>query len=469
MQKIILTNLLNNESYSRRVLPFLKEEYFDDAVEKKLFEKIKDFVEKYNNLPTQQTLLVDIESDTKLSENVFKGLCDYCDELDYNAKNDEEWLIEKTEKFCKDQSLHRAILRSIEIIDGKDKEHTRDALPKILSDALAVSFDTNIGHDFIENSEERYEFYHTKEDRIPFDLEYFNTITKGGLPRKTLNVLLAGTGVGKTLAMTHMAAANLSMGKNVLYITLEMAEERIAERIDANLLNVPINELETIEHQLYTDKITRLKKKTVGKLIIKEYPTASVGSGHFRHLMNELRLKKNFETDIIYIDYLNICASSRIRNGSNVNSYSYIKAIAEEIRGLAVEMNVPIVSATQLNRSGYTNSDPGLEDTSESFALPATVDFMCALITSEALESLSQIMVKQLKNRYNDPTVNKRFVVGVDRSRMRLYDVEQTAQDVMDDTPVMDNSAFGSRYNEEESMQWTTKKAGRKDFSNLFS
>ncbi len=363
-------------------------------------------------------------------------------------------------------------MESISIIDDNRGTRTKfkGEIPVILSDALSVSFDDHIGHDFIENADERYAFYHEEEQRIPFDLDYFNKITKGGLPNKTLNIFIAGTGVGKTLAMCHMAAANLIDGKDVLYITLEMAEERIAERIDANLLNIPLDELQNFSKKIYDDKINQLKKKTNGKLIIKEYPTASVGTSHFRHLYNELNLKKNFEADIIYIDYVNLCTSSRLKYGSNVNSYSYIKAIAEELRGLAVEKNIPIISATQLNRSGFTNSDPGLEDTSESFALPATVDFMCALIANEEMDRLGQIMVKQLKNRYNDPTLYRRFVIGVDRSKMRLFNTEQSSQnDVMNDNPVMDTTSFGERQNEDDNMEWMTKNTGRKDFSRLFT
>jgi len=425
-------------------------------------------VEKYNGLPTKETLLIELNKKENIPEQVFKNINEYIDNISFEKK-DNNWLVENTEMFCQERAVYNAIMESIGIIEGNSKDKNKGAIPKVLSDALSVSFDNNIGHDFINDSDARYEFYNLDEERIPFDIEYLNKITKGGLPNKTLNILLAGTGVGKTLAMCHFAAANLLDGKNVLYITLEMAEERIAERIDANLLNIPLDELKGFPKKIYDDKINRLKLKTSGKLIIKEFPTASVGSGHFRHLMNELSLKKNFKPDIVYIDYINLCTSSRLKHGSNVNSYTYIKAVAEELRGLAVEMNFPIISATQLNRTGFTNSDPGLEDTSESFALPATVDFMVALVSTEEMEALGQIMVKQLKNRYNDPTAHRRFVVGVDRAKMRLFNVEAEAQNLMEDKPVMDNAKFGERYDEDEKMKFMTKKAGRKDFSVLYT
>jgi archaellum biogenesis ATPase FlaH len=360
---------------------------------------------------------------------------------------DEAWLLDSTEKWCQDRAIYNAIMESITIIDGKHESLTKGALPDLLSKALGVAFDTNVGHDYIENVEERYEFYHTEEDRIPFDLEYFNAITKGGVPNKTLNIALAGTGVGKSLFMCHVAASALVEGRNVLYITMEMAEERIAERIDANLLNVPIDQLDKMSKDMFTTKVADLARKTTGKLIVKEYPTGSAHAGHFRALLNELKLKKQFEPDVIFIDYLNICASSRMKGmGGAINSYSYIKAIAEELRGLAVEFDVPVFSATQTTRSGYGNSDVGLEDTSESFGLPATADLMFALISTEELEQLGQIMVKQLKNRYNDPTYNKRFVVGVDRSKMRLFDVDENEQSLTDDTPVFDKTETGKRF-----------------------
>jgi len=352
----------------------------------------------------------------------------------------EDWLMENTEKWCQDRAIHLAIMESINIIDGKHKELTKNALPDILSSALGVSFDRNVGHDYIDGFQSRYDFYHREEDRIPFDLEYFNKITKGGLPRKTLNIALAGTGVGKSLFMCHCAANSLMEGRNVLYITMEMAEERIAERIDANLMNLPIDQLEDLPLQTFESKVRKIAQKTQGKLIVKEYPTASAHVGHFRALVNELKLKKNFKPDMIFIDYLNICASSRVKMGGTVNTYSLVKSIAEEIRGLAVELDVPIMSATQTTRSGYGNTDVGLEDTSESFGLPATADFMFALISTEELENLGQIMVKQLKNRYNDPGMHKRFVIGVDRSRMKLYDVEESAQTLIQSTPTTGGS-----------------------------
>ena len=471
IEQTILTNLLFDEVYARTTLPFLKTEYFSEQTEKLVYEQIDIFINKYNGLPTKETLLIELGKVNGINENTYDGILKYIEDLSYEKK-DTTWLIDNTEEFCQERAIYNAIMESINIIDdkGKTKNLSKGSIPTLLSDALSVSFDNSIGHDFIDNADARYEFYNKEEDRIPFDIEYFNKITKGGLPNKTLNVLLAGTGVGKTLAMCHFAAANLLEGKNVLYITLEMAEERIAERIDANLLNIPLDELKGFPKKIYDDKINKLKMKTGGKLIIKEFPTATVGSGHFRHLLNELKIKRNFKPDIVYIDYINLCTSSRLKYGSNVNSYTYIKAVAEELRGLAVEKALPVITATQLNRTGFTNSDPGLEDTSESFALPATVDFMCALISSEEMERLGQIMVKQLKNRYNDPTTHRRFVVGVDRAKMRMFNVEQSAQDnVMDDKPVMDKTTFGERRNEEDSMKWMTKKAGRKDFSKLFA
>jgi len=469
IEQTILSNLIYDESYARRVLPFLKDDYFQDQTEKILFSEIDNFIDKYNGIPTKETLLIELNKKENIPEQIFKNLIEYVEQITFEKK-DSTWLIDNTEQFCQERAVYNAIMESISIIEGRSQNKEKGGIPTILADALGVSFDDHIGHDFLLDAEERFEFYNKKEDRIPFDLDYFNTITKGGLPRKTLNVFIAGTGVGKTLAMCHMAAANMLNGQNVLYITLEMAEERIAERVDSNLLNIPVNELEGFPKKIYDDKINKLRKKTSGKLIVKEFPTATVGSNHFRHLLNELSLKKNFQPDIVYIDYINLCTSSRLKYGSNVNSYSYIKAVAEELRGLAVEKNIPIVSATQLNRTGFTNSDPGLEDTSESFALPATVDFMCALISTEEMEQLGQIMIKQLKNRYGDPTQNRRFVVGVDRAKMRLYNVEQSAQsDIVDDRPVMDKSEFSERFDEEENMKWMTKKAGRKDFSKLFA
>jgi replicative DNA helicase len=462
---LILRNLIHNEDFTRRTLPYLQSEYFQDRIERTLYEQINQFVQKYNSLPTKEALTIEIDDNAKLSDEEFAQCSSLINSLDYEEA-DSQWLTDTVEKWCQERAIYNAIMNSIQILDGGDASKDKGSIPDLLSDALSVSFDPNIGHDFIDDAESRYDFYHRVEERIPFDLDYLNKITKGGLPNKTLNIILAGTGVGKSLAMCHMASANLLNGANVLYVTMEMAQEKIAQRVDANLLNVTLDDLEVLSKDMYDKKIERVKGKTAGKLIIKEYPTASAGSGHFRHLLNELKLKKSFKPDIIYIDYLNICMSSRIRSGAQVNSYTLIKAIAEEIRGLAVEFNVPIVSATQTTRSGYTNSDVGLEDTSESFGLPATADLMFALISTEELEDLGQIMVKQLKNRYGDPSLYKRFVVGVDRAKMRLFDCEQTAQDdIIDDGPIFDKGDFGKRANEEDSMQWMTKKAGRKDFS----
>jgi replicative DNA helicase len=432
LEHTILRNLVYNEDYSRKVIPFIQPEYFEQRSERVVFEEIVQFIVKYNSAITKEALGIEIENRTDLTETDVKDIREVCETLN-DLVVEKQWLLDTTEKWCRDRAIYLALMESIHIADGNDGKKNRDAIPSILSDALAVSFDNNIGHDYLQNYEERYDFYHRKEDKIEFDLEYFNKITKGGLPNKTLNIALAGTGVGKSLFMCHVASSALLQGRNVLYITLEMAEERIAERIDANLLNVPIQQLVDLPRSTFENKVTSLSKKTQGTLIIKEYPTASAHSGHFKALLNELALKKSFRPDIIFIDYLNICASSRHKANSSVNSYSYIKSIAEELRGLAVEFNVPIVSATQTTRSGYGNSDVELTDTSESFGLPATADLMFALISTEELEGLGQILVKQLKNRYNDPTVFKRFVVGIDRAKMRLYDVEQSAQkDILD-------------------------------------
>ena len=448
IESIVLTNLIYNEDYSRKVLPYLKEEYFSSQSEKVIYSLINNYINKYNALPSKEALTIDLSNLSNVSEDTFKTAKNDIETFAYDEKTNIEWLLNQTEQFCQDKAIYNAIMSSIQILDNKKGELTTGSIPKILSDALAVSFDPHVGHDFIEDAPARYEFYHQKEVRIPFDLDYFNKITQGGLPKKTLNICLAGTGVGKSLFMCHLAASHLLKGLNVLYITLEMAEERIAERIDANLLDVTLDDLKALPKDIYDKKIARVKNKTTGKLIIKEYPTASAGSANFRHLLNELRLKRSFTTDVIFIDYLNICMSSRIRNGANVNSYTYIKAIAEELRGLAVEFNVPIISATQTTRSGYSSSDLGLEDTSESFGLPATADFMFGLSTSEELEALNQIMVKQLKNRYGDPGTYRRFVVGIDRAKMRLYDVEQDAQTLIEDKPVMDNTTFGQEDHE---------------------
>jgi archaellum biogenesis ATPase FlaH len=432
IETTILRNLIHNEEYSRKVIPFIEPTYFEQRTEKVIFEEIAQFIVKYGSAITTEALNIEVENRTDLNEGEIKETRDICDSFN-DFPVDQQWLLDTTEKWCRDRAIYLALMESIHIADGNDSKKNRDAIPSILSDALAVSFDNNIGHDYLQNYEERYEYYHKKEDKIPFDLEYFNKITKGGLPNKTLNVALAGTGVGKSLFMCHVASSVLLQGRNVLYITMEMAEEKIAERIDANLLNVPIQDLTDLPKKTFENKVTNISKKTQGTLIIKEYPTASAHSGHFKALLNELSLKKSFRPDIIFIDYLNICASSRYKSGMSVNSYSYIKAIAEELRGLAVEANVPIVSATQTTRSGYSSSDVDLTDTSESFGLPATADLMFALISTEELEQLNQIMVKQLKNRYNDPTVFKRFIVGIDRAKMRLYDCEQSAQnDILD-------------------------------------
>ena len=448
IEKVILRNLVYNEEYLRKVLPFIEPDYFNDRNERVVFEHITKYAAEYNSLITKEVLQIEIEDRRDITQDEVKNIYGTINELE-DIECDFEWLSDTTEKWCRDRAIYLALMESIKIADGQDDKKNRDAIPTILSDALSVSFNRNVGHDYLEDYEERYELYNKKESRIQFDLEYFNKITKGGLPNKTLNIALAGTGVGKSLFMCHHASSVLLEGKNVLYITLEMAEEKIAERIDANLLNVNIQEIVDLPKPIFESKVTNLAKKTQGSLIIKEYPTASAHSGHFKALLNELALKKSFKPDIIFIDYLNICASSRYRAGSNVNSYSYIKAIAEELRGLAVEANVPIVSATQTTRSGYGSSDVDLTDTSESFGLPATADLMFALISTEELEGLGQIMVKQLKNRYNDPTYNRRFVIGVDRTKMRLYDCEQAAQDDLLD------SGQEVEYNEEDK---TTKK-----------
>ena len=443
VELLILRSLLYNEDYARKVVPFIQGDYFEQPSQKITFEEIATFITDYDELPSKEALYIEVEKRNDVTEELYKQITELIGVLD-DSPSDEEWLLNTSEKWCRDRAIYLALMESIKIADGQDAKKEKGAIPSILSDALAVSFDNNIGHDYLKDYEERYESYHRKEDKIPFDLEYFNKITKGGIPNKTLNIALAGTGVGKSLFMCHMASSCLANGRNVLYVTMEMAEEKIAERIDANLLNVNIQEITDLPKPMFESKVTSLAKKTQGTLIIKEYPTASAHSGHFKSLLNELALKKSFRPDIIFIDYLNICASSRYRGNANVNSYSYIKAIAEELRGLAVEANLPIVSATQTTRSGFASSDVDLTDTSESFGLPATADLMFALISTEELEGLNQIMVKQLKNRYNDPTVNKRFIVGIDRAKMRLYDCEQKAQeDVLD-------SGSKEDYNEEK-------------------
>ena len=451
LEKTILNNLITNNEYARKVLPFLKSDYFQDKNEQIIFEEIQKFSIKYSKLPTSTSLQVELDNRKDLNEQQFKDITSIVDSFQ-SEEVDGQWLLDTTEKFCKDKAVYNAVVDGISIIEGRDKKRKPDALPSLLTNALAVSFDNRVGHDYLTDAEDRYDYYHKKEDRIPFDLDFFNKITKGGLPQKTLNIALAGTGVGKSLFMCHMAANCLNQGRNVLYITLEMAEERIAERIDANLMNVSMEDLQDLPKNMYQDKMERIASKTQGKLIIKEYPTASAHCNHFRALIQELAIKKSFKADIIFVDYLNICASSRFRGGSNVNSYTMIKAIEEELRGLAVENNLPIVSATQTTRSGYVSTDIGLEDTSESFGLPATADFMFALISTEEMDELNQITVKQLKNRYNDPTVNRRFVLGIDRSKMKLYDVELSAQNDLvnsgqeaEDIPVFDKSQ-GARY-----------------------
>jgi archaellum biogenesis ATPase FlaH len=451
IETAILSNLINNEEYCRKVVPHLKKSYFADRKEAAIASLLIKFFEQYNKPASPEILAIEIGNLSGFTDKEVPEMLEYAKQLT-TAEENEEWLIQNTEKFCKNRAVYNAILDSIKIIDGKDPAHTQDAIPSILSDALAVSFDNHVGHDYIINAPERYDFYHKVEEKVAFDLDMFNKITKGGLSKKTLNIVLAGTGVGKSLFMCHVAASTLVANKNVLYITMEMAEERIAERIDANLLNLTMDELKVVDKDIFESRIDKINNKTQGKLIVKEYPTASAHAGHFRALLEELKMKLEFKPDIIMIDYLNICASQRMKMSANVNSYTYIKAIAEELRGLAVEYNVPIISATQTTRSGYTNSDPGLEDTSESFGLPATADFMIALVSNEELEQLNQIIVKQLKNRYSDPNYYKRFVIGVDRSKMKLYDVETSAQIGLsdsgqreDDSPAFDKSDFGKR------------------------
>ena len=451
LEQTILRNLLTNEEYTRRVLPFLVPDYFD-GVYKDLFKEVAKFVSKYNKIPTLESFKIEIDESGKLSEENYRQGMELLPNIFTPESENLDWLIERTEKWCQDRSVYNAVMESISIIDGKHATLKKNAIPDVLSKALGVSFDTNIGHDYLEQVDERYDFYHEQEERIPFDLDNFNKITKGGLPNKTLNIALAGTGVGKSLFMCHCASNILSQGRNVLYITMEMAEERIAERIDANLLNIPIDQIENLSKDMFKDKVSQINAKTEGKLIIKEYPTGQANTSHFRALLNELKLKKNFVPEIIFIDYLNICASSRMKMiGGAVNSYSYIKSIAEEMRGLAVEFNVPIMSATQTNRQGFSSDDPGLEDTSESFGLPATADLMFALISNDELNSMSKILVKQLKNRYNDPTKYNRFTLKVDRSKMKLEDDDnQNMVTTKDDVPVFDKSESGDRVNAEK-------------------
>tara|TARA_R110000851_G_scaffold35569_3_gene93384 strand:- start:79 stop:1509 length:1431 start_codon:yes stop_codon:yes gene_type:complete len=451
IETTVLAGLLHNEDYMRRVVPFLSEEYFGDFTEKMVYKSITDYIIDYNNTPTKSALKIAIDEKSNISDDQYTSIVELIESLEYDPKTDIDWIVDKTEKFCQDKAVFNAVREAILVLDGNHQDLDKGSIPDLLTKALGVSFDQNIGHDFLEQAEDRFDFYHTKEDKVAFDLDLFNKITKGGLSRKSLSIALAGTGVGKTLFMTHCAAANLMAGKNVLYITMEMAEEKISERIDANLLNTTIDALQEIPKDVYMKRVARVKGKTTGKLIVKEYPTASAGSAHFRHLLNELKLKKNFHPDVVYIDYLNICTSSRMKAGGNVNSYTLIKAIAEELRGLAVEFNVPILSATQTTRTGYSSSDLNLEDTSESFGLPATADFMFGLISTEELEGLGQLMVKQLKNRWGDTNYLKRFVIGIDRSKMKLFDAEDSAQDLVDDTPVADKGNFSNRMKEEKS------------------
>lgn len=485
LEQTILANLVFNEDYMRKVIPFLKDEYFEDQSEREAFNMISKYISKYAAPPSSQALKIELEQREDLNEQTYQSISQIFEGMKEVNEVDQDWLIDSTERFCQDRAIYNAVRRSIFILDGKDKQNDRGAIPQILSDALAVSFDNSVGHDFLDDSQSRFEFYHTRENKIPFDLEYFNNITKGGVSRKSLIVALAGTGVGKTLFMTHCAAAGLSAGLNVLYITMEMAEERIAERVDANLMDVTIDDLHMMVKESYDSRIARVKQRTRGKLIIKEYPTAAAGAAHFRHLLNELKIKKNFKPDIIFIDYLNICCSTRMKLGGSTNSYTYIKAIAEELRGLGVEFNVPIFTATQTNRDGYGNTDVDLTNTSESFGLPATADMMFALISTEELEEMGQLMVKQLKNRWGDINNPKRFVIGIDRPKMRLFNLDPSAQDDLMsidgtlpsrqtsgsrncDRPVMDNTGFGERYEEEFAPKARRKgKANKPNFGGL--
>jgi len=455
LEQTILSGLLHNEDYMRRVVPFLTDDYFDDFSEKSVYKSIVSYISDYNGVPTKEALRISIEEKSNISDDQYQSISQIITALDYDEKTDIEWLVDKTEKFCQDKAIYNAVRESILVLDGQHKDLDKGSIPELLSTALGVSFDQAIGHDFLEQPEDRFDFYHTKEDKIGFDLDLFNKITKGGLSRKSLSIALAGTGVGKTLFMTHCASANLMAGKNVLYITMEMAEEKISERIDANLMNTTMDSLQDMPKDVFMKRVQKVKDKTTGKLIVKEFPTASAGSAHFRHLLNELKLKKNFIPDMVYIDYLNICTSSRMKAGANVNSYTIIKAIAEELRGLAVEFNVPILSATQTTRTGYSSSDLNLEDTSESFGLPATADFMFGLISTEELEGLGQLMVKQLKNRWGDTNYLKRFIIGIDRSKMKLFDAEDSAQDLVNDGQ--------SNQKTDSKPSWGNKNSGDKD------
>jgi replicative DNA helicase len=451
LENLIFSNLISNEDYTRKTLPYLKAEYFNDINDKVLFTVIEKFVEQFNQIPTKEVLKVELSNIKGLTEDQFKQTYEVVESLEVNATQNDEWLLNETERFCQDKAIYNAIMKSIQIMDKKEKDLDKGSIPELLTQALGVSFDNSIGVEFLEDLEARYKYYHTKLQKIPFALGFLNKITKGGFARKTINIFLAGTGVGKSLMMCNLAADNLMMGLNVLYITMEMAEYEIAKRIDANILDVTMQELEDMPKDAFLSKMERVKGKTKGKLVIKEYPTSSAGAGNFRHLLNELRLKKNFAPDIVYIDYLNICASSRIKNGSNVNSYSYIKAIVEELRGLAVEFNIALVTATQTTRGGYGDSDVDITDVSESFGVAHTADFMCALITSEELENLGQLMVKQLKNRYNDINYIRRFVLGIERAKMKLFNLEESAQgDIQDDKPVFDKTSTGNKFDKEK-------------------
>jgi replicative DNA helicase len=460
LETLILSSLIHNVDYARSILPFVRSEYFNDEAERHVFNIIDEFYKTYNKAPNIDVLTIELQNDRSLKENEYKTRAEIVINLEPSTA-EMDWLMAETEKFCKDRAVYNAILKSIGIIDGKDREHNQDAIPSLLQEALSVGFDNRVGHDYLEDAAIRYDFYHKVENRIPFDLDLFNKITNGGMPNKTLNVALAGTGVGKSLFMCHVAASTLTQGKNVLYITMEMAEERIAERIDANLMNITMDQLKDLPRPIFDNRVAKITEKTQGRLIIKEYPTAGAHTGHFKSLLKELQLKRNFRPDLIVIDYLNICASSRFKAGANINSYTLIKSIAEELRGMAVEHDVPILSATQTTRSGYGNTEVELTDTSESFGLPATVDFMFALISTEDLEALNQILVKQLKNRYNDPTINKKFVVGIDRAKMRLYDLENNAQQSI--------SNSGIKLDPEQIDSLTMKKTFNKlrDFSSI--
>jgi len=447
---VVLENLIYNDEYSRRVVPFLKSEYFHNKQEKVLFESIRDFVVQYNSLPTKEAISINLDKSKSITEDEYKSISDLLDSLEKKESlPDQEWLLKETENFCKDKAVYNAIMESIHIIDGKSASKTENAIPHILSEALSVSFDTHIGHDYIEDSDERFEFYHRVEQKVPFDLDFLNTITGGGTTPKTLNIIMAGTGVGKSLFMCHHAASCLSQNLNVLYITCEMAEERIAERIDANLMDISMDDLKDLPKQIYDSKLNTKTAGITGKLIIKEYPTATANANHFRILLDELAMKKKFKPDIIFIDYLNICASARLKSGGNINTYQYVKSIAEELRGLAVEYNVPLWSATQTNRSGFSSTDVSLEDTSESFGLPATADFMIALIATEELDEQNQVLVKQLKNRYNDTALNRKFILGINRAKMKLYDVKKDQQAGLSQSNQSGTSTLGSGFDGE--------------------